>query len=180
VPVVGGFLKRMMLAGESLQRAHAVALLHPARGRLPATMILLLVVHITLIRLQGVTEFKFRDEKGRAQVLQLLPRPPLTELILGLVLMILLSALATILPAAMGPKADPLTTPEVIKPEWFFYVTFRWLKLFSGTRPCSHGPHRLRDVRLAVDRRAGSARRPRAPSSASGSASSRCASPSSP
>ena len=33
----------------------------------------------------------------------------------------------------MGPRADPLTTPEVIKPEWFFYVTFRWLKLFSGT-----------------------------------------------
>ncbi|MBI1783659.1 hypothetical protein HYR69_00820, partial [Candidatus Sumerlaeota bacterium] len=26
-----------------------------------------------------------------------------------------------------------LTTPEIIKPEWFFYVTFRWLKLFSGT-----------------------------------------------
>jgi quinol-cytochrome oxidoreductase complex cytochrome b subunit len=52
---------------------------------------------------------------------------------MGLVLMILLSALATILPAALGPKADPLTTPEVIKPEWFFYVAFRWLKLFSGT-----------------------------------------------
>jgi ubiquinol-cytochrome c reductase cytochrome b subunit/cytochrome b6 len=32
----------------------------------------------------------------------------------------------------MGPKADPLHTPEVIKPEWFFYVTFRWLKLFPG------------------------------------------------
>ena len=29
--------------------------------------------------------------------------------------------------------ADPLTTPEVIKPEWFFYVVFRWLKLFSAT-----------------------------------------------
>ena len=33
----------------------------------------------------------------------------------------------------MGPPADPLTTPEVIKPEWFFYVAFRWLKLFTGT-----------------------------------------------
>jgi ubiquinol-cytochrome c reductase cytochrome b subunit/cytochrome b6 len=31
----------------------------------------------------------------------------------------------------MGPKANPLVTPEVIKPEWFFYVTFRWLKLFG-------------------------------------------------
>ena len=33
----------------------------------------------------------------------------------------------------MGPRADPLITPEVIKPEWYFYVAFRWLKLFSGT-----------------------------------------------
>jgi quinol-cytochrome oxidoreductase complex cytochrome b subunit len=47
--------------------------------------------------------------------------------------MIVLSALATILPATLGPQANPLQTPEVIKPEWFFYVAFRWLKLFSGT-----------------------------------------------
>jgi quinol-cytochrome oxidoreductase complex cytochrome b subunit len=40
---------------------------------------------------------------------------------------------ATVFPVGLGPKADPLTTPEVIKPEWFFYVAFRWLKLFSGT-----------------------------------------------
>ena len=37
------------------------------------------------------------------------------------------------MPATLGPKADPLTTPEVIKPEWFFYATFRWLKLFGPT-----------------------------------------------
>jgi len=48
-------------------------------------------------------------------------------------LMIVLSVLATVYPATVGPKANPLVTPEVIKPEWFFYVTFRWLKFFSGT-----------------------------------------------
>ena len=30
-------------------------------------------------------------------------------------------------------RANPLQTPEVIKPEWYFYVTFRWLKLFGQT-----------------------------------------------
>ncbi|MCA9057868.1 MAG: hypothetical protein KDA85_05195, partial [Planctomycetaceae bacterium] len=44
-----------------------------------------------------------------------------------------LSALATIVPATMGPRANPLMTPDVIKPEWFFYATFRWLKIFPGT-----------------------------------------------
>ena len=37
------------------------------------------------------------------------------------------------MPATMGEVANPNVTPEVIKPEWFFYVVFRWLKLFPGT-----------------------------------------------
>ena len=54
-------------------------------------------------------------------------------LIVGLILMVVLSALATIQPAGMGPQADPLNTPNVIKPEWFFFATFRWLKITSLT-----------------------------------------------
>src|SRR5262249_3096070 len=101
---------------------------------LPVTMILLLGVHIMLIRLHGVTEFEFKNEpKEKPKFFNFFPDHMYTELIIGLVLMILLSALATVLPAPLGPRADPLTTPEVIKPEWFFYVVFRWLKLFSGT-----------------------------------------------
>jgi ubiquinol-cytochrome c reductase cytochrome b subunit/cytochrome b6 len=97
-------------------------------------MILLLGVHILLIRLHGVTELAFKDEPGgKPGFFNFFPDHLYTELIIGLVLMILLSALATIFPATLGPRADPLTTPDVIKPEWFFYVTFRWLKLFSGT-----------------------------------------------
>ncbi|UCC82538.1 MAG: hypothetical protein JSW46_16420, partial [Gemmatimonadota bacterium] len=101
---------------------------------LPVTILLLIAVHITVIRLQGVTEFRFKDEEeGAPKTFNFFPDHLYTELIIGLVLMVLLSALATILPATLGPQADPLQTPEVIKPEWFFYVAFRWLKLFSGT-----------------------------------------------
>ena len=97
-------------------------------------LVLLIVVHIIFIRLHGVTELKFEDEpSGKQEHFNFFPDHMLTELMLGLMLMIVLSALATVFPAAMGPKADPLTTPEVIKPEWFFYMMFRWLKLFSGT-----------------------------------------------
>lgn len=134
VPLVGPLMKEMMLAGESynantLPRFYV---LHAAV--LPATIVLLLFVHITMIRLQGISELSTGDEKpGQPKFFNFFPDHFATELIIGLVLMILLSALATILPATMGPPADPNVTPEVIKPEWFFYVTFRWLKLFSGT-----------------------------------------------
>lgn len=134
VPLVGGFLKRMLLAGEAYnpRTLSRFYILHAAV--LPVTMVLLIAVHITFIRLQGVTEFRSpEDRDGEPTHFNFFPDHLFTEIIMGLVLMVMLSALATILPAEMGPKADPLITPEVIKPEWFFYVTFRWLKLFSGT-----------------------------------------------
>ncbi len=134
VPVVGGLAKQMLLAGETYnpRTLSRFYVLHAAV--LPATLAALVAVHIAIVRLQGVTEYKFKDEpEGEPRTFSFFPDHVYTELIIGLVLMIILSVLATVSPALMGLPADPLVTPEVIKPEWFFYVAFRWLKLFSGT-----------------------------------------------
>jgi len=134
VPVVGGFFKRMLLGGEAYNE-HTLSrlfILHAAI--LPVLMIILIGVHIALIRMLGISEFRAPDDSDDQPThFNFFPDHILTEIMIGLVLMILLSALATIFPATMGPQANPLVTPEVIKPEWFFYTTFRWLKLFSGT-----------------------------------------------
>ena len=127
-------MKNMMLAGETYNSntLSRFFILHAAV--LPVTIILLVAVHILIIRMQGVTEFKFKgSEDEEEESFNFFPEHLMTEITIGLVLMVLLSALATIFPAVMGPPADPLTTPEIIKPEWFFYVAFRWLKLFTGT-----------------------------------------------
>lgn len=132
VPIVGRLAKQMLLGGDeyNVRTLSRLYILHAAV--LPATLIMLVVLHIAQVRMHGVTEFPDPDEKkGEPRYFNFFPDHMLTELMLGLVLMIILCALSTVLPATMGPKADPLTTPEVIKPEWFFYVSFRWLKLFS-------------------------------------------------
>jgi len=133
VPLVGDVIKEMLLGGETYNEftLPRFFILHAAV--LPTLLTLLIVIHIMIVRLQGVTEFQFEDDPKAGGHFRFFPDHMYTELIIGLVLMVVLSALATIWPATMGPKADPLTTPEVIKPEWFFYVAFRWLKLFSGT-----------------------------------------------
>jgi quinol-cytochrome oxidoreductase complex cytochrome b subunit len=134
VPLVGIYMKRMLLAGESYNTntLPRFFILHAAV--LPSLTIFLLALHIGMLRLQGISELRFEDEPDDGpRHFDFFPDHFYTELIIGLILMIVLSVLATVLPALMGPRADPLTTPEVIKPEWFFYVTFRWLKLFSGT-----------------------------------------------
>ncbi len=134
VPYVGVYAKQLLLAGETYNEntVSRFYILHAAV--LPTTLIMLLVIHIGILRLQGVTELHFEDEPEEGpQYFDFFPDHLYTEVIAGLVLMILLSVLATLFPATMGPQADPLTTPEIIKPEWFFYATFRWLKLFSAT-----------------------------------------------
>jgi len=134
VPLVGGPLRQLLMAGDTYneQTIPRFYILHAAI--LPATLSLLIVIHVAFIRLHGVTELRFPDEpKDQPQHFNFFPDHMLTELGLGLVLMVVLSALATILPATLGPRANPLVTPEEIKPEWFFYPTFRWLKLFGPT-----------------------------------------------
>ncbi len=132
VPLIGPPLKKMLLAGDAYneQTLPRFYILHAAI--MPVTLIMLIGIHVAFIRLHGVTELEPDvDPEDETKHFNFFPDHLLTELTLGLVLMILLSALATVFPATLGPPADPLTTPDVIKPEWFFYVTFRWLKLFG-------------------------------------------------
>jgi len=134
VPVIGPFLKQLLLAGDTYNERTLSRFYIMHAAILPMAMILMIVVHITMIRLHGVTEMEFKgDDPDKPHHFNFFPDHLYTELIVGLVLMVILSALATILPAHLGARADALTTPEVIKPEWFFYVMFRWLKIFSLT-----------------------------------------------
>jgi len=133
VPLLGPVMKRVILAGDvyNERTLSRFFVLHAAV--LPGLLVLLVAIHIAIIRIQGITEMKFAKDEEKKPHFDFYPDHVYTEIIMGLVMMIVLSALATVFPAALGPRADPLTTPEVIKPEWFFYVAFRWLKLFSGT-----------------------------------------------
>jgi quinol-cytochrome oxidoreductase complex cytochrome b subunit len=53
----------------------------------------------------------------------------LTEVNIGLFLFFLCCVLAIILPIEVGEKANPMITPEHIKPEWYFYPMYKWIKM---------------------------------------------------
>lgn len=57
----------------------------------------------------------------------------LKELSVVFVILALLMILVALHPATMGPKADPLDTPEHIKPEWYFLPVYQFLKLVPRT-----------------------------------------------
>ena len=96
----------------------------------PALLVGLVVLHIIFVRLQGVTEYEFDEEKKlEHKTFPLFPDHVLTELIIAVLILYILSLLAIIVPAGLGERANPLVTPEHIKPEWYFYASFKWLKL---------------------------------------------------
>ncbi len=56
------------------------------------------------------------------------PNHILKQLILICLLLATLIVLAALAPPPMLPKADPFTTPENIKPEWYFLAAYQFLK----------------------------------------------------
>ncbi len=133
VPVVGPMMADFMRGGETLGEDTLTRFFVFHVGVMPCLLSFFLILHIVQIRLHGVTELQFKDdeddEPGKAKHFRFYPDHVLTEMIIGVVLMIVLSAFAVIFPAGLHEQADPLVTPPHIKPEWYFFAAFRWLKL---------------------------------------------------
>ena len=130
---VGPLVARFIRGGEALGSNTLTRFFIFHIGVLPTLITLLLFVHIILIRLHGVTEYEFEGKQPEKRTFPFFPDHLLTEIIIGVGLMVVLTCLACIFPAGLAEKANPLVTPAEIKPEWYFYFTFRWLKLTGLT-----------------------------------------------
>lgn len=132
VPLIGEYLARFIRGGDSVRENTLTRFFIFHILLLPVAIMFLLTLHITLIRLLGITELTFEEDKGKeAKHFPFFPNHFLMEAIVGVVIALLITALVVFFPAGLGPPADPFVTPEHIKPEWYFYFTFRWLKLTS-------------------------------------------------
>ena len=59
------------------------------------------------------------------------PNYIILEVIVGFMLLAALIVLASLLPVGLEEKADPFSTPEHIKPEWYFLWIYQFIKLPS-------------------------------------------------
>jgi quinol-cytochrome oxidoreductase complex cytochrome b subunit len=60
------------------------------------------------------------------------PDHVINQVIIFYLIVGLLISLAALVPFELGQAADPLRTPEGIKPEWYFLATYQGLKYFPG------------------------------------------------
>lgn len=133
IPLVGEYLKTLLrggsgVTGETLARFYVVHVVV-----LPWVLTLLVVVHLVLMRAQGLATL---ERSGTETDLQKGGGPPffphhvLKEAILLAFLVGGLISLVILFPPELGEKADPFNTPPGIKPEWYFLPTYQLLKYF--------------------------------------------------
>ncbi len=130
IPIVGPWAADFMRGGPEIGPDTLTRFFVFHAAVMPCILSALLILHIVQIRLHGVTELHFENEDKEApQHFRFVPDHLLTEFIIGVGLMVVLCAFAVIFPAHLGEPANPLQTPPHIKPEWYFFFAFRWLKL---------------------------------------------------
>jgi quinol-cytochrome oxidoreductase complex cytochrome b subunit len=136
IPLVGEYMRTLLrggegVTGETLARFYVMHVVV-----LPWVLTGLIGVHLFLMRVQGLATMERIDEekpieKGRG--IPFFPHHALKEGIVFCLLIGTLIMLIVLWPVELGKKADPLTTPEGIKPEWYFLPTYQMLKYFPKT-----------------------------------------------
>ena len=134
IPLVGGLAGGFMRGGPEITANTLTRMYVLHVVVLPGATAALIALHLLLLRLHGVSEQDGRAGEGEApgRFFPFYPDHMMTELLVGLFLIFLASQLAIVLPAGLGDPANPAVTPEHIRPEWYFWPVFRYLKLFSA------------------------------------------------
>lgn len=135
VPYFGEDLKRVLLGGpavgqEALSRFFVMHVV-----MLPWILVILIALHLTLMRVHNLatledvgSEKPFPPESG----VPFWPVHMAKEACVAAVCFGVLLALSVLSPWEIGEPANPLETPEGIKPEWYFLPTYQLLKYFTG------------------------------------------------
>lgn len=126
VPLVGEPMLNFIRGGPDVSPDTLTRFFFFHIGILPVVMTLLIVTHVVLIRLHGVAPL---EDDPRTETYPFFPDHVLKETIVGLLVLVGLVNYVIFFPPELGPPADPAVTPGEIKPEWYFYPPFRWLKI---------------------------------------------------
>ncbi len=133
IPVVGTFVRRVLLGGDSIsaETLSRFYVLHVVV--LPWILVFLVSIHLVLMRVQGLATLDPVGQEKKIEGKHAIPFYPHHVLKEAVVLSIFIAAMISIvilMPPELGEKADPYTTPVGIKPEWYFLSTYQLLKYF--------------------------------------------------
>ena len=135
VPLIGHWLQYFLrggdaIGGETLSRFFVLHVII-----LPWVLTPLVIIHLVLMRLNNLAttepvgqEKPMPPEHG----IPFFPVHVAKEGVVAVFMIAVLVTLSVLAPWEIGQPADPLLTPEHIKPEWYFLPSYQLLKYFEG------------------------------------------------
>lgn len=131
IPVVGPGLGTLLRGGEAVGQETLARFYVLHVVALPWILVGLIVVHIVMIRMQGLAPLAPVGEKEvptPEEGIRFSPEHVSREMVVFPLFFGLLVLFVILFPPEIGVKADPTVTPEGIKPEWYFLPAYQFLK----------------------------------------------------
>lgn len=137
IPVVGGFLRRLLRGGDDVTGATLSRFYGLHVAVLPAVTTALVGLHVLLVQRQGMSvPLSVERRVAAGEPLRQMPFFPnyiLRDVLAWYVALAVLAGLALYSPWELGTKADPFApVPAGIRPEWYFLAMFHTLKLIPS------------------------------------------------
>lgn len=130
VPLLGDAVKTFLRGGDAVgvETLGRFYVLHVAV--LPWLLVLGVAVHILLVRVHGLAPLtpvgqETLDERSGVRFF---PHHVAKESVVFMAFLMALVAVVFLVPPEVGAKADPLRSPEGVKPEWYFLPMYQLLK----------------------------------------------------
>jgi len=132
LPLVGKWLKTVILGGPSVSRATLSRFFWFHIALLPLAAALIIGAHVWLVQMLGMSKPIGIDE-SKVKEISFFPDFLYKDALGWTLILILIGVLCVFLPWEVGKKADPFgATPMGIKPEWYFTFMFTTLKLLPS------------------------------------------------
>ena len=126
VPLVGTPMLYLLRGGADVNPQTLTRFYNFHIGVVPTLFVLVLGVHILLVRLHGVSDL---EGDARPDAYPFFPDHVLREAAVGLVVLLAMVVYVMVVPPELGDKADPGLTPTHIRPEWYFFPSYHWMKM---------------------------------------------------
>lgn len=153
-PVIGGWLVALLRGGEELGTATLTRFYAFHVLWLPAALVALVLVHITLVIRQGIAPRPRQLEEGapastgeptypayyrsayaasKQRGIRFWPDIVAKDAVVSVAVVAMIVLLAAVAPARLEPPADPTDSSYVPRPEWYFLPLYQLLKLVPGS-----------------------------------------------
>jgi quinol-cytochrome oxidoreductase complex cytochrome b subunit len=137
VPVIGDSLLLLLrggpdVTGDTMSRFFGIHVLV-----LPITIAGLIAAHLVLVHQLGLANPKHPEPRTAAEKAEVAKEPLrpffphylIDEMVAWYIILAVLVVLASIFPAGLEDPANPLQTPEHVKPEWYYLAVYQFLKM---------------------------------------------------